>query len=76
MECKVSNDQTNSIKRVNDVVKKAGAWQKHWGNFVATAAMLQGVFAKNEPIRLLQANILVFWSHDLDGFISWLEEAA
>ena len=30
MECKVSNDTTNSVKRVNDVLKKATAWREHW----------------------------------------------
>jgi hypothetical protein len=40
MECKVTNDETNSVKRVNDVVKKAEAWNKHWGSFVINAALL------------------------------------
>lgn len=34
MECKVTNDETNSVKRINDVLKKAAAWQDHWGSFV------------------------------------------
>ena len=33
MECKVTNDETNSVKRVNDVLKKATAWHDHWGSW-------------------------------------------
>jgi hypothetical protein len=72
MECKVSNDRTNSIKRVNDVLKKAKAWQDQWGAFVQTAALLQGVIASKDVKRLLQAEIHVFWSHRLGDFEKWL----
>ncbi len=72
MECKVTNDETNSVKRINDVLKKAKGWQDHWGSFVRTAALLQGVIAFKEVERLLEANVIVFWSHDLAAFDSWL----
>lgn len=74
MECKVTNDRTNSVKRVNDVLKKAKAWQDHWGSFVRTAALLKGVIAFKDVNRLLEANVIVFWSHDLDTFESWIEQ--
>ncbi len=74
MECKVTNDQTNSVKRINDVLKKATAWQAHWGSFVRTAALLQGVIAVKEVERLLEANVEVFWSHDLAEFERWLAD--
>lgn len=73
MECKVTNDETNSVKRVNDVLKKATAWQDHWGSFVKTAALLQGVIAFKDVERLLDGNVEVFWSHDLSTFEAWLE---
>lgn len=73
MECKVTNDKTNSVKRVNDVLKKARAWQEHWGNFVKTAALLQGVVAYKDVARLLEAGVIVFWSHQLDEFEAWLD---
>lgn len=72
MECKVSNDVTNSIKRINDVLKKAEAWKRKWGAFVETAALLQGVIAPKDVTRLLEAEVLVFWSHRLDDFGDWL----
>lgn len=73
VECKVTNDQTNSIKRVNDILKKAHAWKQHWGSFVRTAAVLQGVIAYTDVERLLHDGVEVFWSHDLTVFERWLE---
>jgi hypothetical protein len=73
LECKVSNDVTNSIKRINDVVKKAVAWKAKWGDFVRTAALLQGVLALKDVGRLLESGVIVFWSHDLPAFEAWLD---
>lgn len=72
MECKSTNDETNSVKRVNDVLKKATAWKDHWGSFVMTAALLQGVIAPKDVQRLTDAGVHVFWSHDLATFHTWL----
>jgi hypothetical protein len=74
IECKVTNDQTNSIKRINDVLKKASAWHDHWGSFVETAAILQGVIAAKDVDRLTDARVHVFWSHDLRAFETWISE--
>jgi hypothetical protein len=74
MECKATNDETNSVKRINDVIKKAVAWKNHWGNFVRTAALLQGVIAAKDVQRLTDAGVEVFWSHDLDKFKAWLSD--
>jgi len=72
LECKVSNDKTNSVKRVNDVLKKASAWQRKWGKFVITGALLQGVFSENEPRRLLEEEVEIFWSHRLNDLEHWI----
>ncbi len=74
MECKVSNDRTNSVKRVNDVLKKAAAWKEHWGSFVRTAALLQGVIASRDVQRLADAGVEVFWSHDPAAFEAWIDQ--
>lgn len=76
MECKVTNDRTNSVKRINDILKKATAWQDHWGSFVRTAALLQGVIAQKDVNRLSAAGVEIFWSHDLQRFAEWLSEEA
>lgn len=75
MECKVTNDETNSVKRINDVLKKADAWKDHWGNFVRPAALLEGVVKMSDIRRLLDKNIEVFWSHRLDLFEAWLAQS-
>lgn len=74
MECKVSNDATNSVKRINDVLKKSAAWKKHWGSFVKTAALLQGVIAAKDVHRLLDEGVEVFWSHNVQELMDWLDE--
>ena len=73
MECKVTNDETNSVKRVNDIIKKATAWKEHWGSFVVTAALLQGVVAPKSVQNLTDNGVVVFWSHDLGAFSDWLD---
>lgn len=73
MECKVTNDETNSVKRINDIIKKATAWQEHWGSFVQTVALLQGVIKPKDVQRLADNGIAVFWSHDLKAFSEWLD---
>lgn len=72
LECKVSNDKTNSVKRVNDVLKKAAAWRAQWGKFVITGALLAGVFSEKEPRRLLDADVRIFWSQRPDLFQDWI----
>lgn len=74
MECKVTNGETNSVKRINDVSKKATAWRKHWGNFVQPAALLEGVIKLSDVERLIEEDVHVFWSHRLDLFEEWLEK--
>lgn len=74
MECKVSNDATNSVKRINDVLKKSAAWKSHWGSFVKTAALLQGVIAAKDVARLIDDGVEVFWSHNLTDFEKWIED--
>jgi len=76
MECKVSNDATNSVKRVSDVMDKTKAWKEQWGGFIQTAALLQGVVAYKDVARLLNSNVLVFWSHDLEPLSKWLDANA
>lgn len=73
MECKVTNDTTNSVKRINDVLKKAAAWKAHWGSFVKPAALLQGVIKTGDVPRLLDSDVEVFWAHHLDKFAAWID---
>ncbi|MEA1942044.1 MAG: XamI family restriction endonuclease [Pseudomonadota bacterium] len=73
LECKVSNDQTNSIKRVNDVIAKHHSWMSYWGaGFITTGALLQGVFSDKSIKKLEKEGIHIFWSHrisDLSDYV-------
>lgn len=74
LECKVSNDQTNSVKRINDVLKKSTAWKTHWGSFVKPAALLQGVIAAKDIARLIDDGVEVFWTHDISKLEDFVEK--
>jgi len=76
LECKVTNDRTNSTKRVNDIVKKANIWKAEFGARVKTAALLQGVIKPADVDRLTAADVAVFWSHDLAAFGAWIDGQA
>ena len=73
LECKVSNDQTNSVKRINDVLKKSNSWKTHWGSFVKPAALLQGVIAPKDVARLIDDGVIVFWTHNLSALENFLD---
>lgn len=73
LECKVTNDETNSVKRINDVLKKAHAWKAKWGDFVRPAALLQGLIKGSDVQRLVDNGVAVFWSHRLDLFSAWID---
>ncbi len=74
IECKVSNDATNSIKRINDVLKKREAWSQGYGQVLTTGAVLQGVIASKDVTRLAASGVCVFFSHDLDSLKQFLSE--
>jgi hypothetical protein len=73
MECKVTNDPTNSVKRTDDVLKKHSAWKPAWGTLIETAAVMQGAIKYKSIEKLLERGVHVFWSHDLAPFEAWIQ---
>lgn len=75
LECKVSNSETNSIKRLNnDAAAKASRWLREFGeNNVVPSAVLSGVF-KLRHLLAAQNNqgCTLFWAHDIDTMIQWI----
>lgn len=74
VECKVSNSETNSFKRVNnDAAVKAVGWIRAFGeDQVVPAAVLSGVF---KPAALHEAQargLTLFWAHRLDDLTGWI----
>lgn len=67
VECKVSNSETNSYKRINnDAAKKAETWRKEFGeNGVVPAAVMSGVYATANLEYAQSHGLTLFWAHDL-----------
>jgi hypothetical protein len=75
IECKVSNSSTNSIKRLNnDAAVKAETWISEFGtrNVVPTA-LLSGVFKVRNLEQAQDRGLTIFWAHDLDRLIDFIE---
>lgn len=75
LECKVSNSSTNSIKRINgDAAVKAVRWTEEFGTLsVVPAAMLSGVYKLSHLVTGQANGLTLFWAHDLDALIEWIE---
>jgi hypothetical protein len=75
LECKVSNSATNSVKRLNnDAAAKATVWIREFGTAqTVPAAMLSGVFKRHNLEQAQHSDLTLFWAHDLDRFIEWIE---
>lgn len=75
LECKVSNSSTNSVKRLNnDAAVKAGVWINEFGTAqTVPAAMLAGVFKRLNLEQAQRRGVTIWWSHDLDQMLSWIE---
>lgn len=74
-EAKVSNSATNSIKRLNnDAAAKAEKWNTQFGTAnVVPAAVLSGVFKLNNLRSAQSANLTIFWAHNLDAMVEFIE---
>lgn len=71
IECKVSNSEVNSIKRLlRETGGKNGAWRSTFGNRLITAAVLDGVY-KLENLKSAQdEGMLLFFEHEIDQSIA------
>ena len=75
IECKVSNSELNSVKRLtNDAAAKAAAWIDDLGrNNVVPAAVLSGVFSMNTLHEAQGRGLSLFWAHSLDELAAFIE---
>ena len=74
IECKVSNSQLNSIKRLtNDAGVKARVWIDDLGrNNVVPVAVLSGVFGLRHLVEAQDRGLTLFWAHSLDELLSFV----
>lgn len=74
LECKSSNSEINSRKRLNkEVVKDAEKWRQQFGNQVVAAAALRGVFNPRYVYEAQSAPLLIFWGHRLEDLAEFIQ---
>lgn len=75
IECKVSNSQLNSIKRLtNDTAVKARVWIEDFGRAnVVPCAMLAGVFGLRHLKDSQDRGLTLFWSHSSEELVTFVE---
>lgn len=74
IECKVSNSEVNSIKRLtNDAAVKARIWIDDLGrNNVVPVAALSGVFGLKHLVEAQDRGLTLFWAHSVDELLSFI----
>lgn len=74
IECKGSNSEINSRKRLNkEAVQNARAWLGRFGAQVVPAVALQGVFKDRYVIEAQDTPMAIFWGHRLDDLRACIE---
>ena len=75
IECKVSNSSTNSVKRLNnDAAVKAKTWITDFGErHIVPTAVLSGVYKLHNLQDAQTRGLVLFWAHDLQKMIEWIE---
>ena len=78
IECKGSNSEINSRKRLNkEAVQNARAWLSHFGSRqVVPAVALQGVFNPRYVVEAQGTPMAVFWGHRLTDLREFLLRGA
>jgi hypothetical protein len=76
IECKVSNEGTNSVKRLNrEVGGKARDWSRDLGAVAVPAVVLGGVFRLTNLRRAQDGGIAIFWQRDLTPLAEFVRAA-
>lgn len=77
IECKVSNSELNSIKRLmRETGGKHGKWRSTFGSDLATAAVLAGTFKMIHLNQAQQEGMLLFFEHRLDSLTAFIKAGA
>jgi len=73
VECKASNSEVNSYKRLNhEIGDKAAVWKRSFGESVIAAAVLAGVFKVENLDEAQRGGIAIFWEHDLATLLEFV----
>jgi len=76
-ECKSSNSETNSIKRLNnDAAAKAAVWVQQYGTrTVVPIAVLSGVYKLSALMDAQSTGLYLIWGHRLGDLTEWLNSS-
>lgn len=73
LECKSSNSEINSRKRLNkEVIKDAKNWSAQFGAQVLTAAALRGVYKPDYVREAQETPVMIIWEHRLDDLADFI----
>ena len=76
LECKVSNSEVNSYKRlIHEVGNKASTWHSKFGDSALAGAVLAGAFSLDNLEQAQNDGIYLFWEADLSSLVSFVEAA-
>lgn len=74
IECKVSNTEVNSVKRLNrETGGKHERWRSAFGASLHTGAVLGGVFKLRNLVQAQSDGILIFFDHDLASLRAFID---
>lgn len=75
LECKVSNSEVNSYKRVvHEAAGKAVQWMKFGGDGqIVPGAVLSGVFKPENLEAAQRRDLSLFWAHRLDDLRNYID---
>lgn len=73
LECKVSNSEVNSYKRLNhETTDKAERWRRLFGQSCVCGCVLQGCFKVENVISAQKSGVSLFWSYDLQPLVDFI----
>jgi hypothetical protein len=75
IECKVSNSEVNSFKRLNhETLSKHTSWTGSFGSAnVVPCAILAGVFSSANVLAAQEHGLAIFWSHRIEDLGTFVE---
>jgi hypothetical protein len=75
LECKGSNSEINSRKRINkEVANNAQAWLREFGDeMLVPAAAIQGVFKPSYIAEVQEIPVVFFWGHRIEDLKNFLD---
>ena len=75
LECKVSNSEVNSYKRLNhEVIDKVAKWTGEFGRQCVPGAVLKGCFKASNLVSAQGEGAFLFWSSSLDSLVDFVNE--